>query len=496
MGMLENAIKPGKLEKGELKALAYDLRVSLVNTQLDLADADFPVIVLLAGDDRVVVDEVLHGLGEWVDERQIRAESFAPATDEERERPRFWRYWRALPEKGQIGVMVGGWAQGTCAGRVSKELNKGAFARRIAHDVSFEQTLIAHGALLLKFWFHLPKKALRKRLKEAGRSPASHWYIDERDWAMYEAHDDAVLTIDKYLERTDTFESPWQLIDSTDGAAASVVFAQTLLAAVTDRMTRGAPQRSTAPSASPQVEGRPSVLDAVNLSKVLEKKSYDRQLKKYSARLKKLAEKATDRRVSTILVFEGWDAAGKGGAIRRVKRALDPRVSRVVSIAAPTENELGYPYLWRFWQRLPRAGSTLIFDRSWYGRVLVERVEGFATHSAWSRAYGEIEDFESQLIEHGYIVRKFWLHIDPDEQLERFKAREKTAYKKYKITDEDYRNRDRWDDYVVAVDDMVRHTSTEGAPWHLVGANDKRWARIEVLKTVCEAIEERLDQIA
>jgi polyphosphate kinase 2 (PPK2 family) len=196
--------------------------------------------------------------------------------------------------------------------------------------------------------------------------------------------------------------------------------------------------------------------------------------------------------VSSVLVFEGWDAAGKGGVIRRITQAMAVRDYRIVPIAAPTEEERVRHYLWRFWRQLPPAGQMLIYDRSWYGRVLVERVEGFAAEPVWRRAFEEINDFEAQLAEHGLVVQKFWLHIDPDEQLRRFKAREQTAYKKYKITEEDYRNRAKWDVYVSAVNEMVARTSTTHAPWHLVAANDKPSARIQVLKAVCSALKARL----
>jgi polyphosphate kinase 2 (PPK2 family) len=193
-----------------------------------------------------------------------------------------------------------------------------------------------------------------------------------------------------------------------------------------------------------------------------------------------------------VLLFEGWDAAGKGGVIRRITAAMDPELYHVVPIAAPTEEECARHYLWRFWRYLPRAGRVLIFDRSWYGRVLVERVEGLTPALAWQRAYSEINDFEQQLYHHGMIVLKFWLHIDPDEQMKRFQTRQETPYKKYKLTEEDYRNREKWRDYERAVHDMVERTSTIYAPWHLVASNDKRWARICVLRTYCRALKQRL----
>jgi polyphosphate kinase 2 (PPK2 family) len=232
-----------------------------------------------------------------------------------------------------------------------------------------------------------------------------------------------------------------------------------------------------------------TILDHVDLSRTITAKSYDRLLKKHQRRLYELTWHAKKKQRSTIAVFEGWDAAGKGGAIRRLTAAMDARLYKVISVASPSDEEIAHHYLWRFWRHLPRAGYVTIYDRSWYGRVLVERVEGLATEEEWQRSYQEINDFEEQLHEHGIILSKFWLHIDKDEQLRRFREREKTPWKEYKITDEDWRNREKWDDYRDAVNDMVAHTSTEYAPWILMPANDKRLARVEVVKTVCRRLE-------
>jgi polyphosphate kinase 2 (PPK2 family) len=190
--------------------------------------------------------------------------------------------------------------------------------------------------------------------------------------------------------------------------------------------------------------------------------------------------------------MEGWDAAGKGSAIRRMTRAMDAALYRVIPVAAPTEEEKSRHYLWRFWRDLPRPGKMVIFDRSWYGRVLVERVEGFATEPEWRRAYAEINDFEEQLAEHGIVLRKFWLHISKEEQARRFEERRLTPYKKYKFTEEDERNRAKWDKYTTAVDEMLERTSTDLAPWHIVPANDKRFARIAVLREVCKGLKQGL----
>ena len=234
-------------------------------------------------------------------------------------------------------------------------------------------------------------------------------------------------------------------------------------------------------------------LETVDLDKKpLAHGKYRSQLDRYQAQLSRLTRKAHEKGVSSVLVFEGWDAAGKGGVVRRVTAAMNPENYHVIPIGAPTEEEKAHHYLWRFWRHEPRNGEVTIFDRSWYGRVLVERIEGFASEGEWRRAYGEINDFEAQLHEHGVLLLKFWLHIDPDEQLRRFRARQQTEYKKYKITDEDFRNRRKWDQYALAVDDMVARTSPKYAPWHLVASNDKRRARVEVLRTYSKALKRRL----
>jgi polyphosphate kinase 2 (PPK2 family) len=236
-----------------------------------------------------------------------------------------------------------------------------------------------------------------------------------------------------------------------------------------------------------------SLLNALDLSRSLEKKAYTQELTHYQGKLYRLARAAREKKRSSILVFEGWDAAGKGGTIRRVTHAIDARNYQVISIAAPTDEERLHHYLWRFWRHIPRAGQVTIYDRSWYGRVLVERVEGFAGENEWMRAYSEIVNFEEALTGHGISLLKFWLHIDKDEQLKRFKEREQTPFKQYKITEDDYRNRDKWDAYDAAVNDMVARTGTQEAPWILVEANDKRYARVKILKTYCDKLEATLD---
>jgi polyphosphate:AMP phosphotransferase len=492
--MFESVEVGSKTSKQDYGERVPKLRVDLINAQYDLKSADFPVLILISGDDRVGANEVMDVLHEWMDARYMRTRVFGRPTEEELERPRFWRYWRALPQKGEIGLFLGAWDLSTISDLVNRRISGRQAERRVAHIVGLEKQLVDDGTLLLKFWLHLPKKELAKRLKQAKKHPARQPLVDKQDWLFYDVYGKAMPMAEQVLRRTDRGESPWHFVESTDERHRNLSIAETIRSALVERLERNS---EPAIEVEPKIESAPNLaeqgpLSKVDLSSTIAHKDYRKQLDKLQLRVSRLMRRARGSGVSAVLVFEGWDAAGKGGVIRRITRALPASDYRIIPIAAPTDEEKARHYLWRFWRHLPRAGRLLIFDRSWYGRVLVERVEGFAREDEWRRAYAEINDFEAQLCEHGMLVQKFWLHIDPDEQLARFKAREKTPYKKYKITDEDYRNREKWDDYCSAVNEMVTRTSTGLARWYLVPANDKRWARIEVLRTVCDGLKDRL----
>jgi len=484
--MFEAVEVGARVLKRDYEEQAPKLRVDLINVQSDLLEANFSAVVLLAGDDREGSTAVLQTLHEWMDTRMIATHAFGPPDEVERSYPRFWRYWRALPPNGLVGLFFGAWAINALADRLTGGNSEDEFEHRIEHIRRFETALSDNGVLLLKFWIHLPKQELEKRLKRAAKKRKG-WRLDERDWEIYERYDEVLPAVDQLLRRTDSAVTPWHLVEAGDRRHRDLTVGRILLGAISKRLA----ERPAPPAALPDVPllNRPSVLSTVDLDAKLEYDDYKKRLAQLQTEVQRRVRKAQAKGISSVFVFEGWDAAGKGGVIRRLTGALDPRDYRVVSIAAPTDEELAHHYLWRFWRRLPRPGHLLVFDRSWYGRVLVERVQGFASEEEWRRAYAEINDFEAQLLEHGYVVAKFWLHIDSDEQLRRFRAREQTPYKKYKITEEDYRNRERWDAYVAAVDDMVERTSTGGAPWHLVAANDKRWARVAVLETICSALK-------
>jgi len=485
--MLEAAEVGQVLSEAAYARQTPGLRVGLINAQYDLSTADFPVIVVLAGDDRVGCNATLNTLHEWMDTRYLETFALRPPSDEELERPRLWRFWRTLPGRGQLGIYFGAWSQQVVADRARREIGEREFARRMAHGALFERTMVADGALVLKFWLHVSKREHKRRLKRAGkRRPAG----DDRDWAIYEHYDRGMPVAERMLRETSAEGSTWHIVESIDARFRDVFVARTMLDAITERLARRGARKRSRVKPRPAPVAKRTVLAGVDLSAKLPRKRYKTQLARLQTTLARLTRRAALESRTTVLVFEGWDAAGKGGVIRRLTSAIDARDYRVAAVAAPTSEEAAHHYLWRFWRQLPRAGTVLIFDRSWYGRVLVERVEGFARVDEWRRAYDEINDFEQQLVEHGILVRKFWLHLDPETQLERFRAREETPYKKYKITEEDYRNRERWQDYEAAVHDMVVRTDTKDAPWTLVPANDKRTARVEVLRTVCRGLKQ------
>ncbi len=490
--MLEVAEVGNKISKAEYKAEVPDLRVGLVNAQYDLRDANFPVIIWIAGDDRFAANEVVNRLNEWMDARYVNTRVFAEESQEESERPQLWRLWRSLPPKGRTAIFAGGLMR-AAAMRASGDLGEDHFSYWLRHVAAMQNGLVADGALVLKFFLHTPGKEQRKRLKKAAKDPEQGWWVDQRDWAVLEQMDPVLPIAERILHETSAPGAPWTIVESTDARYRDLTVARTVLAAVTARLEQ---THSTGPSVAESVfgemQGTTNVLSGVDLSKKLDKETYRRQLAHEQGKLHRLSIEARKRGVSTVLAFEGWDAGGKGGVIRRVTQSLEAGDYRVVPVAAPTEEERKYHYLWRFWRDLPAAGRFVLFDRTWYGRVLVERIEGFAEPAEWQRAYDEINDFEAQLVERGYYVAKFWLHVSQEEQLARFQAREETPYKQHKITEEDYRNREKWDEYVRAIDQMVLRTTTDGARWNVIPANDKWYARIATLKTINKGLAQVL----
>ncbi|HEX5863132.1 MAG TPA: polyphosphate:AMP phosphotransferase, partial [Casimicrobiaceae bacterium] len=359
----------------------------------------------------------------------------------------------------------------------------------------YEQMLSDERLVLLKFWIHLSKAAQKKRLEDLERDPCTSWRVTRADWKAYRIYSESHHLWEHLLRETSTGVAPWYVIEGVDERYRYLTVGKILLDALraTLALKPATPKHAIAPPA-PSVVDNVKLIRELDLSTKLSVKVYDRELEKYQGKLARNTRHKRFAKRSLIMVFEGVDAAGKGGAIRRVTGALDARQYVSVPVASPTAEERAYPYLWRFWQHVPPLGGITIFDRSWYGRVLVERVEGYCGVSDWMRAYDEINQFEEQLAEGGAIVVKLWLQISKAEQLRRFKAREHTSFKRFKITADDWRNRKKWNAYEQAVCDMVDRTSTEIAPWTLVEAEDKRYARIKVLKTINAAVKRALDR--
>ncbi len=478
---------------------AYDkrlpvLRYELLEAQLSvLAKAEFPVTVVLCGEDGSGRGDIVNLLLEWMDPRHFRVHASGVPVDGERERPPMWRFWSALPPKGKTGVFFGGMYDDAIADRVYGRTRSADFSRRLAEIVRFERMLTDEGGLVVKLWLHLTKKEQRRRFKKLESSWATAWRVTKRDWDHHERYARFREVNERALRETSTAEAPWTVVEATDDRFRNLTVGEALRDAMRARLERG---RRAVPPRVPRpppaaIDGR-NVLEELDLSRTLRDAQYEKKLPLLQGRLNGLSRQKRFRDIAVVIAFEGNDAAGKGGTIRRVTRALDARYYDVVPVAAPTEEERAQPYLWRFWRHVPKRGHFALFDRSWYGRVLVERVEGLAAEADWMRAYREIVEFEDSLSRSGIVILKFWLAISPEEQLARFRAREKTPFKRFKITADDWRNRKKWAAYERAVCDMVDRTSTDVAPWHLIEANDKKWARIRVLETIGDSIENAL----
>ena len=491
--MFESAELGHTIDKETFKKEVPKLRAALLDVQYDLLEKkDFPVIILISGVDGSGKGETINLLYSWMDPRHISTLAFSAPSDEESLRPNMWRYWRALPPKGKVGVFAGSWYSQPIADRIAGEMRRTALDDQLDEINRFEAMLVNEGALVLKFWFHLSKDGQKQRLKALEKNPRTAWRVTKESYERLKTYGKLQEVAGHVLRVTNTAKAPWIIVEGTDDAYRSLTVGRIVLDAIQRQLRQGRQQVPVAPPMIRAIDQK-TVLSALDLTQKLDKKDYEHDLAKYQARLSELVRdpRFVGKR-SLVLVFEGSDAAGKGGSIRRIGAALDARQYQIIPIAAPTDEERAQPYLWRFWRHIPRIGRVAIFDRSWYGRVLVERVEGFCSEADWLRAYAEINDFEHQLVGAGVVVVKFWLQISIDEQLRRFKEREATDFKRFKITDEDWRNRERWDDYVSAACDMIDRTSTGLAPWTLVEANDKNFARAKVLKTICQRLESAL----
>jgi len=494
--MLDAAEIGHKLCKDAYDATIPELREALIDAQYQLSQSRrFATLLLLSGVNAAGKSETVNRILSWMDPRFIESHAIGrDVGEEQRLHPFMWRYWQVLPPKGRITILFESWYNAPTAEHTLCQITDAEFDQRLAEINRFERMLTDEGVLLLKYHLHISKKQQRQRLKRLANDPTTSWRISDEDKLSITYYRPLCRDTEELLRLTSHGYAPWLVVEAGDRRYRELVVGQSLLRALRGRLN-GADKpaaRRTPTEIEIEPPDRRSVLTALDFASCVAPTNYADQLAKLQARLARLTRDKRFAKRSLVIAFEGADAAGKGGTIRRVAQAIDPRRYHIVPIAKPTEEESARPYLWRFWRQIPRQGRVTIFDRSWYGRVLVERVEGFCSSSDWRRAYGEINDFETDLARNGVILAKFWLAISKKEQLQRFKMRERLPFKQFKITKEDWRNRERWEDYERAVHEMVARTSTDLAPWTLVEAEDKSFAHLKVLRTLCERIEAHL----
>ncbi|MDA7921915.1 polyphosphate:AMP phosphotransferase [Verrucomicrobiales bacterium] len=500
--MFDTAELDRKVSKEDYAEKAPLLRQELLETQIILKEAPFPVIVLFGGVDGAGKSETINLLHEWLDPRWLIARAYGKPTEEAAQRPSFWRFWRDLPPHGRIGFFLSAWYSDPILNRVHNKTSDAEFDEELDQILNFEKGLTDDRVLIVKFWMHLGRDAQKERFQQLEEDPLTSWRVKEKDWENWEKYDDFTEATERAITKTSRGQAPWHIVEGADERYRTLSVAGTLL----ERIKRHTQQlAASSEEASPEkakvelssdLSYNPTpeitILSQLDMTLNLPKPEYSERLEELQGRLNQLSRQAQEAGVSTVIAFEGWDAAGKGGAIRRIIPGLDSRLSQVIPITAPSAEEFSYHYLWRFWRHIPMAGRVTIFDRSWYGRVLVERVEGYATEEEWMRAYAEINDFEAQLVSNRTVVCKFWMNITKEEQGDRFERRKKLPHKKWKLTEEDWRNREKWDAYEAAVNEMIERTSTFRARWTLVEANNKRFARIKVLETICDGLEKEL----
>ena len=496
--MLEKIDLSKKMSKKEFNTLMRELDAKLGRLQRICKEKRIPVIIAVEGFGAAGKGTMINRLIEPLDPRGFKVYTTQSETENEHYHPFLWRFWNMMPGKGRISILDRSWYRILLNDRFDGKTDAKSLATAADEINSFEKLLTDDHIVLIKFFLVISQKEQKKRLKKLAESKETAWRVTDGDWKRCEHYDEYFRLTEEALQKTDRDNAPRTIIESEDREYAAAKVISTVVKRLEDAIA-DADRRAKLPRASVEESAqifpdafRASALAGIDLSKTLTKEQYQKQLKELQKKLSRLHGELYQRRIPVVLAFEGWDAGGKGGAIKRLTQALDPRGYEVHPVSAPNDLEKSHHYLWRFWTAVPKAGHIAIFDRSWYGRVMVERLEGFCSEDEWRRAYKEINNMEECWANSGCIVLKFWMQIDKDEQERRFTERQQNPDKQWKITDEDWRNRAKWDQYEVAVDEMLVRTSTTYAPWIIVEANSKYYARIKVLKTVVDAIEQYL----
>ncbi len=487
--MLETVMLDASLGKKEYNQAMERLDLRLGELQRALREAAIPVLLVFEGWDAAGKGSTIGRLVQALDPRGYKVHHIIAPSSLEILYPPMHRFWKIIPERGNIAIYNHSWYhQVINAPLENGGMTKFSMASTYERIRVFERQLCDDNAVVMKFFLHISRKEQARRFKELSQDAAFSWKVGEAEKVRHKRYDEYAQMVEDMLRETSMPYASWNLVPATDDRFRNVQVAERMVAVFEQALQ----QQKPSVSEPVQIPRRVGILDSVDLSVNVSKEKYQKALPELQAELRRLQHIAYTKRKMVVMVFEGWDAAGKGGAIRRLIAQLDPRGYEVVPIAAPEGEEKRKHHLWRFWRALRKSGHFTIYDRSWYGRVMVERVEGFARPEEWMRAYREINEFEAELVEYGAIVCKFWMHISKEEQLARFEARQHTSGKEWKITEEDWRNREKWDAYWDAVTEMIEKTSTVHAPWTIVEGNDKKYARLKVIQTVIDRLSSGL----
>lgn len=488
--MLKDWVKAKRPSDEEMTARLQKSRAQLANLQMAIKEKKLPVLVTFDGWGAAGKGSVLGKVIKNLDPRFYKTETLSKPSEDELRRPFLYRYFIRIPEAGKFSFFDDSWMKEVTSNRLMGHTKAEEYHRQLTSIKRFERQLTDNGYLVVKFFFHISEAEQKERLKELEKEKSTAWRVEKWDRWQNEHYEKCMDVYDDYLEVTNQFVAPWYFIDAKNKKWAELQVTEQLVKSIEIALQNTGRAAAILQNTFP-LKQMPK-LGEIDLNKSVDDAEYERQLEKLQAQLADLHNRIYQKKIPVIITYEGWDAAGKGGNIKRLTAALDPRGFEVHPIASPEPREKNRHYLWRFWNRLPKDGHIAIFDRTWYGRVMVERLEGFCSENDWQRAYNEINEFEKELCDWGAVLVKFWVHIDKDTQLARFTDRQNTPEKQWKITDEDWRNREKWDAYEVAVDEMIQKTSTVFAPWHILESNDKHYARLKALKTVIEEIEKKL----
>ena len=474
----------------EADALSDELkqaREALAGYQMKIKEKKLPVMVIFEGWGAAGKGSVISKIIKNIDPRFFQVTTMAARTEEEKRYPFLHRYIIQIPEAGKFQFFDSFWMEEITNALLHEDLPEKTYRERIASINTTERQLTDNGYLVMKFFMHIGKKEQKKRIQKLQDNVDTAWRVSEADLWQNKHYDKCMEVFDEYIDATNQFVAPWYFVDSSSKKWAELQVLRFLNQGIATALMNQSLAVPILQNTLP-LKKMPKLAD-IPLNKEISDEDYKKQLDELQDELRDLHYKIYRRKIPVIIAYEGWDAAGKGGNIKRITGALDPRGYVVNPIASPEPHEKARHYLWRFWNRLPKTGHIAIFDRTWYGRVMVERLEGFCSENDWQRAYNEMNEFEKELSDWGAVIIKFWVQIDKETQLARFTERQNTPEKQWKITDEDWRNREKWDLYEGAIDEMIQKTSTTFAPWYVLESNDKKYARIKALKIVIDALK-------